>query len=70
MKKKLLILKSGSQYYRFSGGKFEGCDLNKASVYPVDQIEAVLGKRNILFQSGISSAEIKLLTIIEEDYKE
>ncbi len=63
----LLIIKSGNEYLRFQGNEFESCPLNKASVFPLGQVEEVRNLRAKLAAVGLAARLMKL-TIIEEPY--
>lgn len=63
----LLIIKSGDEYLRFQGNEFEPCPLNKASVYPLGQVEEARNHCAKLAAAGIAARLMKL-TITEEPY--
>jgi hypothetical protein len=65
----LLILKSGSDYLRFTAGGFELCPLNKASVFPQCQAEEAKRRCREVAEIGLAVALMQL-TIIEEPYTE
>jgi len=67
---KLLIIKSARGYLRFVEKTFSFTDLNKASVYPFEQISDIKEKIVFLHNEGIKDAQIRLLTIIEEPFQE
>lgn len=64
---KLLIIKSGNEYLRFQGQGFELSPLNKASVFPLGQVEEARNHCAKLAAAGIAVRLMKL-TIIEEPY--
>lgn len=66
----LLIIKAGDSYYRFRDGKSFPCEMNKASVFPLDRIEEAKDLCAILHRGGIAEASLKKLSIIEEPYME
>ncbi len=66
----LLIIKAGNQYYRFKDRQYYACDLNKASVFPLDKIDRVRELINRLLEDGITKPHIAKLTITEEPYTE
>lgn len=71
MKNRLLLIKAGTNYFRFCGeGRFETCELNKASVYPLGEINVIRKQITELEKAGINNAEIRLLTITEESYED
>lgn len=61
----LLIIKAGDDYFRFSNDDFEICTMQKASVYPVEDIADVKEHRDLLRKQGID-ADIYVLNITEE----
>ena len=63
----LLVVKSGDDYFRFRENDFERCSMNKASVYPLHELDKVRSLCQMLRESEVH-AEIKKLTIVEEDY--
>lgn len=65
---KLLILKEGDRYFRIRGNDIEPCDMNKASVYPLDQYRLVSENLQLLHDQGYVLARIMHLTITESEY--
>jgi len=63
----LLIIKAGEQYLRFSGSEYSVCPLNKASVFPLAQVEEAKEHCRRLGAEGVAAVLMKL-TIIEESY--
>ncbi|HKK90881.1 MAG TPA: hypothetical protein VJ936_05750 [Desulfobacteraceae bacterium] len=63
----LLILKSGKSYIRVKEEHFLVVDLDKASVFPMDQIKKVLAFKDSLNREGFRDACIKKLVLTEED---
>jgi len=63
----LLILKSGKSYIRVKEEQFLVVDLDKASVFPMDQIKKVLAFKDRLNREGFRDACIKKLVLTEED---
>lgn len=63
----LLIIKSGTEYLRLKGNGFEPCPLNKASVFPLGQVEEARNHCTKLAAAGFP-AKLMKLTIIEEPY--
>ena len=68
MKNKLLLIKTGNSYFRFSGDSEEVCSLDKASVYPMDRKETLLRKLVSLKAKGYSDVQLYVLTLHEEIY--
>ncbi len=66
----LLIIKSGNRYYRFKDHHYHACALNKASVFPLDNIDTVKELLHRLVDDGIRNPYIARLTITEEPYTE
>ncbi len=66
----LLIVKAGSRYYRFQDRQYHTCELNKASVFPMEKIDTVKELINRLQDDGIKKPYIARLTITEEPYSE
>lgn len=65
----LLIVKVGDNYIRFAEGDFRRCGMNKASVFPLAELEEVQAKcRKMLI--GESFVRLMKLTIIETPYME
>lgn len=64
---KLLIIKAGEQYLRLSGSEYSFCPLNKASVFPLGQVEDAKVHCRRLGVEGVAAVLMKL-TIIEEPY--
>jgi hypothetical protein len=63
----LLILKSGEDYIRFKDGTDLRVGLEKASVFPMDQMDAVRTHRSRLAKSGLPDVCIKKLVLSEEE---
>jgi hypothetical protein len=66
----LVIIKAGNNYYRFKDGSYFPCDMNKASVFPLERLEEAKELCSTLHQAGIAEASLKKLFIIEEPYLE
>ena len=65
----LLIVKVGDDYIRFAEGDFRRCGMNKASVFPLAELEEVQAKcRKMLI--SVSFVRLMKLTIIEETFME
>ena len=67
MKTELLILKSGNEYIRINPPHDSPCGLDKASVFPLDQITVVERHVKRLVKLGFTNVHIKKLIITEED---
>jgi len=63
----LLVLKSGTSYVRILDDGYELVNMNKASVYPINQKTIVLEYFQSL-QKELELLEIKKLILTEEDY--
>ena len=63
----LLILKTGNDYIRFKDGKYLLVGLDKASVYPMDQIDQVRTHMSELEKNGFKNVRIRKLILSEED---
>jgi hypothetical protein len=66
----LLIIKAGDDYFRFKEGSFEACDMNKASVFPLTQLDEAKILCQRLRDAGIVGVALRKLTIVEEPYTE
>ena len=63
----LLILKSNTTYIRIKENQFLLVNLDKASVFPMDQINLVKEYKAQLKIQGFESVSIKKLILSEED---
>ena len=63
----LLILKSDTGYIRVKEGRFLRVGLDKASVFPMDQMDLVKTHEAHLKTQGFESVSIKKLVLSEED---
>ena len=63
----LLILKSGERYLKTSLTEYELVDLNKASVFPLDQLEQVREFEQKALTQGFTDLSVKKLVLTEED---
>ncbi|NOX32807.1 MAG: hypothetical protein GXP56_03585 [Deltaproteobacteria bacterium] len=63
----LLILKSGREYIRFKDNGYLLVSLDKASVFPLDRINAVQEHEAYLKKKGFHNIRIKKLVLTEED---
>jgi hypothetical protein len=65
----LLIIKAGDDYFKFDGREFVCCEMNKASVFPLSQLETARALQHTLQARGIAAVIMKL-TILETPYAE
>jgi len=65
----LLIVKTGADYCRFTEDGFERCSMNKASVFPLEQLGEAKAWCAKLETVGVESVLMKL-TISEEPFIE
>ena len=63
----LLIIKSGKKYIRFKDNNYLFVKLDKASVFPMDQMDAVKKHESLLQEKGFGNVCIKKLVLTEED---
>jgi hypothetical protein len=63
----LLILKSDTRYIRVKENRFLQVNLDKASVFPMDQMPLVKTHEATLKSQGFESVRIKRLILSEED---
>ncbi len=64
----LLIIKAKESYYRFSDDGYLPCEMDKSSVFPLEQVEKAKEMCTALHLDGIADASLIKLTIIEEPY--
>ena len=64
----LLIMKNGKEYVRVRDDVYLFVGLDKASVFPLEELEAVQGHIRKLQARGFDEAEIRKLTLTEEPY--
>lgn len=64
----LLIIKNGQAYIRCINNEYIEVKLDKASVFPLDQIEQVKNHLAALRQKGFAQACLKKLVLTEEDF--
>ncbi len=62
----LLIIKSGEDYIRVKSGDYILCQLDKASVFPVDNLDAVKKHVKNLREKDFNRVAIYTLKMIEE----
>ncbi|WP_457551078.1 hypothetical protein [Desulfobacula sp.] len=63
----LLIIKSCDEYIRFKDGDYLLVKLDKASVFPLDQLEKVKHHESCLKEKGFHNICIKKLVLMEKD---
>jgi hypothetical protein len=63
----LLIIKSGRDYIRFKDGNALPVRIDKASVFPFDQMDRVRQHASRLKENGFDNVCIKKLVLTEED---
>ena len=63
----LLMVKTGSDYIRFTKDGFERCSMNKGSVFPLSEAEDVKRKCGPL-GVAVSAIQLVKLSIYEEPY--
>ncbi len=66
---KLLTLKVGKDYIRQLDDGYQLCNMNKASVYPLEQIATVRLLEEDILKDGMKPQLVQL-TITEEPYTE
>ena len=64
---KLLIIKSGKDYIRFKDDTYLLVRLDKASVFPFEQMDLVRQHESRLKEQGFKKVCIKRLILSEED---
>ncbi|MCD4675485.1 MAG: hypothetical protein K8S18_05745 [Desulfobacula sp.] len=64
---KLLIIKSGKDYIRFKDDTYLLVRLDKASVFPFEQMDLVRQHESRLMEQGFKNISIKRLILSEED---
>ncbi|MCP3873756.1 MAG: hypothetical protein GY699_11440 [Desulfobacteraceae bacterium] len=63
----LLIIKSDQQYVRFKDNDYLLVNLDKSSVFPMEQMKAVQAHELSLKKKGFKKICIKKLVLTEED---
>ncbi len=63
----LLIIKTGKKYLRIKDGAFLVVNLDKASVYPMDQLDQVYVYSRDAKAEGLNQVHVKKLILTEED---
>jgi len=64
----LLLIKSGKDYIRIKENRYIASSLEKASVFPFDQIESVKQHMKHLEKLNFENVSVKKLILKEEDY--
>lgn len=64
----LLIMKSTRGYVRVSKDGYDLCDFHKASVFPLDKIDAVKVHLEKLNRGDLAPVSINRLVIMEEPF--
>lgn len=64
----LLIIRSADQYIRFKDGEYLRVGLDKASVFPLQQLDAVRHHAEAAKAAGLSEISLKKLVLIEKDF--
>ena len=65
----LLIIKSGDDYIRVKAEQYLFCQLDKASVFPMDKLQEVKSHANILREKGFHRISISRLRLSEEPFE-
>lgn len=63
----LLLIKSGKEYIRIKGNQYLKVGLDKASVFPMDQLETVERYVSDMENHQFKNVVIKKLVLTEED---
>jgi hypothetical protein len=66
----LLIIKSGNDYIRVKAESYIFCQLDKASVFPLDKLEEVRTHAKILREKGCRRISISRLKLSEEPFED
>ncbi len=66
----LLIIKSGKDYVRVKGGDYILCNLDQASVFPMDKLDIVKDHLTMLRNRNFPSVSINRLIILEEPFND
>jgi hypothetical protein len=66
----LLVIKIDKDYVRVKDGDYLRCQLDKASVFPMDQLEIVKQHVNTIKASTFSGASVYRLIMNEEPFPE
>lgn len=69
METELLIIKNNEEYIRIKDDAYKCCNLDKASVFPMENLDQVKTHVEQLKKSGFPSASIYKLILTEEPFK-
>lgn len=64
----LLIIKSGEHYIRHKNDAYHPCKLDKASVFPMEQLDKVKHHLKELQNSGFKKLSVRKLILREEPF--
>jgi hypothetical protein len=64
----LLIIKNGEHYIRHKENDYISCKLDKASVFPMEQVEAVKHHLDKLQTKGFNQVSVRKLILTEEPF--
>jgi len=64
----LLIIRSADQYIRVKDGEYLRVGLDKASVFPLEQLDAVRHHAEAARAAGWDEIHLKKLVLTEEDF--
>lgn len=67
MKRELIIIKNKTSYIRFKNDNYRSCSFDKASVFPIEQLDSVKEHIANLKKLGFEDVCIKKLVITEGD---
>ena len=66
----LLIIKSGKDYVRVKEGDYILCNLNQASVFPMDKLDLIKDHLKRLRNRNFASVSVNRLIISEEPFND
>ncbi|MBT4286026.1 MAG: hypothetical protein HOD92_01720 [Deltaproteobacteria bacterium] len=64
----LLIIKTGEQYIRFKNNAYFPCQLDKATVFPMEQLETVKNHLRKLENGNFKQVSVRKLILSEEAF--
>ncbi len=64
----LLVINSGNHYIKVEEDGYLRCDLDKASVFPLEQSDRVKEHSRMLQEQGFGPVSVKKLVITQEDF--
>ncbi len=70
MKTELLIIKNNDDYIKIEKNQYICCSLDKASVFPVDEIRVVREHISRLKESGFDDASVYKLVLTETPFED